>query len=199
MTATLMLAMAAPSCRLFRRSSKSVPPPPPPPPVETTAPKPQPSQPSAKLPPPPQLPPGQPDLSGKPPEPAAVKLPPPPRRRGRNKKEPQETVVQPAQPPAGPEAQASPEPPTVPQLEPILTPEQRQAYIEAIDTNIARAQRTLELLQGRRLDAEQKMTLDRIRAFLEQANETRKTDLFRAKNLAERAGILADDLLRSMQ
>ncbi len=198
----LLLALTAPGCRLFRRSSKNVPPPPPPPPpVETAQPAP-PSQPAANVPPPPQLPPAQPDLTTKPPEAPVVKLPPPPRGRRRNKKEPPPQEAQaPAAQPAAPEAQASAPPPgpPAPQLEQILTPEQRQAYNEAIDTNITRAQRTLELVQGRRLNSDQKLTEDRIRAFLQQAAEARKSDLFRAKNLAERASVLADDLLRSIQ
>lgn len=87
----------------------------------------------------------------------------------------------------------------VPELEQILTPEQRQAYVDDIDTNIGRAQKTVDALRGRRLSRDQKIYLARVRAFVEQAREARKTDLFRAKNLAERASVLADDLLRSAQ
>jgi hypothetical protein len=54
-------------------------------------------------------------------------------------------------------------------------------------------------LTGKSLNGEQKVYLDRVRAFIQQANEARKTDLFRAKNLAERASVLADDLYRSVQ
>jgi hypothetical protein len=202
----LLLALTAPSCRLFRRTAKTVPPPPPPPPpVETTTVPVAPAPPQANVPPPPQIPPGQPDLTRKPPDASVVKLPPPPRGRRHNKKEPPQEAQAPGGQPAGETQASAPQPvspppaPAVPQLEQILSPEQRQAYNEAIDTNITRAQRTLELVQGRRLNPDQKMTADRVRAFLQQAAEARKTDLFRAKNLAERASVLADDLLRSMQ
>jgi hypothetical protein len=84
-------------------------------------------------------------------------------------------------------------------LEQILTPQQQKAYNDEIDRNVSRAQRTLAALGGRRLNGEQQTYLERIRAFLKQADEARKTDLFRAKNLAERASLLADDLLRSVQ
>jgi hypothetical protein len=87
----------------------------------------------------------------------------------------------------------------LPPLEQILTPEQRQAYLEAIDRNLGRARRTLEALRNRRLNDEQRTYLERIRAFIQQASDARQTDLFRARNLSERASVLAEDLLRSVQ
>jgi hypothetical protein len=87
----------------------------------------------------------------------------------------------------------------LPQLEQILTPQQQKAYNEEIDRNIARARQTLAALAGHRLNEEQRTYLERIRAFLAQAEDARKSDLFRARNLAERASLLADDLLRSVQ
>jgi hypothetical protein len=117
-------------------------------------------------------------------------LPPPPRRRVRPR--PRENAETPA---PAPEPPAAP----LPRLEQILTPEQRQAYIADIDRNIANAQRTVALLQRRRLTRDQMTYLARIRAFIQQADEARKADLFRAKNLAERASVLADDLLKSVQ
>ena len=86
----------------------------------------------------------------------------------------------------------------MPHLEQILTPVQQQAYNEEIDRNINSAQRTVMALGSRRLNGEQQTYLDRIRAFIQQATEARKTDLFRAKNLAERASLLAEDLLKSL-
>ena len=86
-----------------------------------------------------------------------------------------------------------------PQLEQILTPQQQKAYNEEIDRNISRAQRTLAALGDRSLNSEQQTYLERIRAFLKQAENARKSDLFRARNLAERASLLAADLLRSVQ
>ena len=129
---------------------------------------------------------------------SAEKLPPPPRRRKKKNAQQQEQAIQ--QPPvaATPPAEETAAAP-VPQLEQILTPAQRQAYIDEIDANVGRAQKTVDTLQGRRLSDDQKTYLARVRAFIDQANDARKTDLFRAKNLAERASVLADDLLRSIQ
>jgi len=125
------------------------------------------------------------------PPPSEERLPPAPRppRRARAR----ETAEVPAaQPEPTPLAQ-------VPQLEQILSPEQQQAYNDEIDRNISRAQRTVSALNGRRLSGEQQTYLDRIRTFLQQASEARKSDLFRARNLAERASLLADDLAKSLQ
>jgi len=97
---------------------------------------------------------------------------------------------------------AAPEPPTavaLPQFEQILTPEQRRTYTEEIEKNISNAQRAVVAVQSRRLNHDQETYLARVRTFIEQANEARKADLFRARNLAERANVLADDLLKSVQ
>jgi hypothetical protein len=195
----LTLALLAPSC-IFRKSAKSAAPPPAPVPAQSA------SQPSAAksggtgqvaLPPPPEISPQSPNLNQQPPA-SAEKLPPPPRRR--KKKHPQQQEQTTQQPPApatlpAEETAAAP----VPQLEQILTPAQRQAYSDEIDADVGRAQKTVDTLQGRRLSDDHKTYLARVRAFIDQANDARKTDLFRAKNLAERASVLADDLLRSIQ
>ncbi len=197
--ALLLLATFAPGCRLFNRKAKVVPAPPPaPPPVETSAPKPPATQ-QPTVPPPPQISPEQPNLAGQQaPEPPVVKLPPPPKRHGRRPQPPQPGQETPS-PQTAENPPATPAAPAVPELEQILSPQQRQAYNEAIDANIGRAQRTLDAVQSRRLNPDQKTTQERIRAFVQQANDARKTDLFRAKNLAERAAVLADDLVRSLQ
>jgi outer membrane biosynthesis protein TonB len=133
---------------------------------------------------PPDIPPQTLDVQPPPIEPLPV--PPPPRRRPK-----------PAPAAETPPAPA-PQPPPLPQLEQILTPQQQKAYNDEIDRNIASAQRTLAALAGHRLNEEQRTYLERIRAFLAQAEAARKTDLFRARSLAERASLLADDLLRSV-
>jgi hypothetical protein len=210
-----MLAMLAPSCSLFHKSSKATAPPPAPAPSQPAAkPAPKPEE-NVALPAPPQISPQKPDLTKQPPsQPAAGKLPPRPRdRRGsraHGQPQPQENAATGQQAPAQQPAAASPTPAQpqapeegaaaeVPELEQILTPQQRQAYIEEIDSNVGRAQKTVETLQGRHLDGDQKVYLDRVRAFIDQAREARKTDLFRAKNLSERASVLAEDLMRSVQ
>jgi len=186
----LTMAVLAPSCsRVFHRKAKAVPPPPP-----ITQPLPQatvaaPAAP-ALCPEPPQLPPQQAKI---PPLglPEATLPPGPPRPR------PQRTVkTEPATP-----AEAQPAQPAaaIPQLEQMLSPEQQRAYNEEIDRNIGNAQKTVAQLNTRKLTREQAGYLDRVVAFIQQATEARKTDLLRARNLAERANVLADDLRRSIQ
>ncbi len=187
LAAALMLAMLGPSCSPFHRSAKAkVPPAPiPAPAAPASQPAPRPAKtPEAINPVPPDIQPQPPAVQSPPFEP--LKTPPPPRRRQRAPA----PVVEPA---------PAPQSPPPPQLEQILTPQQQKAYNDEIDRNVSRAQRTLAALGGRRLNGEQQTYLERIRAFLKQADEARKTDLFRAKNLAERASLLADDLLRSVQ
>lgn len=188
----LTLALGSSSCRLFRRSAKAVPPPPPPPALSKTStapPKP------AETPPPPELPPGQPNL-GQPLPAQAPKLPAPPKRRA-SRKVPAKPA--PAPPPPEPAPAPEPPPPPVPELAQILTVQQQQEYNQAIDRSIYRAQRNLAALGGRRLNPEQSLAVERIKTFVQQALEARKTDLIRAKSLAERADVLAEDLLRSIQ
>jgi hypothetical protein len=211
MTAALLLAAVGPSCSLFHKSPKSVaaPPPTPAPTQQASPPAPKTGDQQVALPAPPQISPKSPDLQQPPPAPAVTTLPSPPPRRKKHTQtaheaspSSQEPAASPApataQGPSGAPEDANAEPP-VPQLEQILTPEQQQAYSEEIDSNIAKAQKTVDTLQGRRLSREQKTYLARVRAFVDQAREARKTDLFRAKNLAERASVLAEDLLRTAQ
>jgi hypothetical protein len=99
-----------------------------------------------------------------------------------------------------PAPEPAPEPPPpVPDLGQILTAQQQQEYNQAIDRSIDRAQRNLAALGGRRLNPEQTLAVERIKTFIQQALEARKADLLRAKSLAERADVLAEDLLRSIQ
>lgn len=195
----LILALVSPSCSLFRRSKSKTPPAPQPAPTaqgpQTNPPPSKPQQ--VSLPTPPEVPPQQPSIT-QPPVPPE-KLPPAPHPRTRRQPKRTQTTETPAPTPTTPEPATTPPPQPVPELVQILTPAQQQAYNEEIDRNIARAQRTVSALSGRRLNGEQQTYLDRIRTFVLQASEARKTDLFRAKNLAERAGLLADDLLKSFQ
>lgn len=166
-----------------------MPPPAPAPAAPAVRPKPR----EVVVPPSPDIAGREPDLSQAGPSLPGETLPPAPRRRPRPR--PHEDADA---PPPAPE----PEPPAavpLPQFEQILTPEQRQAYNEEIERNIASAQKAVAAVEGRRLSGEQVTYLARVRAFIEQANEARKVDLFRARNLAERASVLAEDLLKSVQ
>jgi hypothetical protein len=86
----------------------------------------------------------------------------------------------------------------VPQLRPILTPEQRQQLGESVTQRLDRAQRALRSIESRKLNKQQAAAAQQIRTFIRQAQDARKVDLIRANNLAERAEVLALDLLKSM-
>ena len=165
-----------------------MPPPPPAPTAPVALPKPR----EVTVPAPPEIAATEPDLSQTGPSLPPEALPPPPHRRPKPRAHEDADVA-----PATPE----PEPPAVPlpQFEQVLTPEQTKAYNEEIERNISDARRAVAMVENRRLNGEQTTYLARVRAFIDQANEARKADLFRARNLAERARVLAEDLLKSVQ
>jgi hypothetical protein len=186
--ALLVAVMTTSSCRLFRRSAKAQPLPAP---ISVPAAQPAPRQ--VSLPQAPELPAEPPEIDEAPSVPPET-VPPPPRRR---------VSVPRPRPAPDPAPEPVPVPPpspgSVPQLGQMLSPQQQQAYNEEIDRNIAQAQRALGNLNGRRLTSEQQTYLDRIHAFVQQALDARKSDLFRARTLAERASLLAADLSRTLQ
>lgn len=182
--ATALLALLLTSCWPFKKSKKPAPPP---------APIPTPAQAQ----PPPLEPPPATE-----PKPEAVKLPKPP--------PPEQVKPVPAPPvtqrpsPAGPPVQPTTPPPApppapTPQLRPILTQQQRQELDRTINARIRRARQTLAALEGRRLSKEQAAAVNQIQTFIGQAEEARKVDLIRASNLAERADVLAQDLIRRVR
>ena len=193
LVAALAMAVGTPSCAVWPFHKKKATPVPPPAPV-AAAPVTQPKPREVALPAPTEIPAREPDLNQAGPAVPAETLPPPPRRRP-TKPRPQQDAD--ATPPA-----PEPEPPAavpLPQFEQVLTPEQTRAYNEEIDRNIADAQRAVGTVGNRRLNGEQTTYLARVRAFIAQANEARKADLFRARNLSERARVLAEDHLKSVQ
>ncbi|MEZ5401175.1 MAG: hypothetical protein R2729_16010 [Bryobacteraceae bacterium] len=88
-------------------------------------------------------------------------------------------------------------PSSVPTLAQLLSPAEQQAYNTAIDTALRSARAKLSTVQTRRLNDSQRSSLERATAFVKQAEEARPTDLATAKALAERADVLAEDLLRA--
>lgn len=111
---------------------------------------------------------------------------------------------QPAPPPAT--ASSRPETPTptepstasdLPQLSPLMSPEKRRALEGELDRRLARTRADLQRLMGRTLNGEQVAAVKRIQAFVNQAEDTRDQDLNLARNLAQRAEVLAADLVRS--
>ncbi len=80
-----------------------------------------------------------------------------------------------------------------PQLRPLFTPEQERNLRRQIVENLTAAERSLS-----RLRQPQSSSADRVRAFMVQARQAQQEgDLNRARSLAERAALLAQDLVKS--
>ncbi len=116
--------------------------------------------------------------------------PPPPKRSSR-----------PANPPpAVPQGPApTTPPPESPHLGDVLTPEQQTQFVTAIDQGLAHAESSLASLANHQLTKDQEATVEQVKNFIQQAREKRKDDLAAAKSLAERAEVLAHDLVASLR
>lgn len=128
-----------------------------------------------------------------PPPPAPVPAAHNPPRRSRET--PQAPVSAPTVQTASPPAAQEPEF----RLGQTLTPEQQRAYNVEIDQHIQRATQALGKLGNRALTQQQKTAVEQIRGFITQAQQMRRTDAVRAKSLAERADILTQDLVSTLQ
>jgi type IV secretory pathway VirB10-like protein len=142
-----------------------------------------PAQVSTPATPPPDPQPIPPEEPPKTPQPVVVKPPVRPAPQ-----QPSPVVVQP--PPVSP-------PPPV--LGDVLPPEQQRRFNNAIDQNLASAQSILGSLSGKQLNQEQQRTVAQIQNFVQQANTRRRSDLAAAKSLAERAAVLARDLMKQFR
>jgi len=117
------------------------------------------------------------------PPPAAPRRPAPPRTVAA----PQPTPVEPA-----------PEPAPAPRIGQIFTADQLREYNRNIDDSLDRVKRVLAMVAGRTLNAEMTSILNRIQTFQKQAEQARDADLVTAVNLARRAGLLAQDLIKRL-
>lgn len=87
----------------------------------------------------------------------------------------------------------------MPRLGQIFTPEQARDYNRQLDDSLARVRNVLAVAQKRRLTGGQADMVNRIRTFQRQAEQAREQDLVTAVNLANRADLLARDLLAQFQ
>jgi len=87
--------------------------------------------------------------------------------------------------------------PAVPQLGRLLTADQRREYNRMITQNVLAAQASLDLLQKRPLREAQRSAMERVRSFLVQVDEARRSDLELARSLSDRARLLAEDMVRN--
>ncbi len=92
-------------------------------------------------------------------------------------------------------------PPQAPplQLGQILSTEQRRQYNQLIDQDLNQALKSLAALNGRSLTSEQVESAALIHTFIRQARENRDQDPIRARNLAERAALLAQHLEKNVR
>lgn len=105
--------------------------------------------------------------------------------------------------PAPPRAVAVPQPPApepapAPRIGQIFTAEQRREYNRSIDESLDRVRRVLAMVAGRSLNAGLAEIVNRIETFQKQAEQARESDLVTAVNLARRADVLAQDLVKRL-
>jgi type IV secretory pathway VirB10-like protein len=112
----------------------------------------------------------------------------------------------PAVPPAPPRprpapaetAEPAPPKPAPPQISPQLSARDLQSAKINTTSNITTAEKNLHMADGKQLTAAQKDLTEKIRGFLAQAHEAILTDDWvRALNLAEKARVLSDELVKS--
>ena len=68
-----------------------------------------------------------------------------------------------------------------------------------IRERVGRARQALSMVRGRTLSRSQRTVVGQIETFIRQAEQARSDDLIRASNLAERADVLAKDLMQGIR
>ena len=81
----------------------------------------------------------------------------------------------------------------------MLSSTEARQYNLALDQSLSRTQDNLSLLANRHLTADQQSSVREIEELLRQANATRKVDLTSARALADKAQVLARDLVRNVK
>jgi hypothetical protein len=102
---------------------------------------------------------------------------------------------------ASPEVDPTPPPaaPAALQLSEILTDDRKRQIETEFSASVMRARAAVTWASGRTLTTQQNEAVQRIRTFLEQAEESKAKDLVTALQLARRADLLGQDLLKSRQ
>jgi hypothetical protein len=114
-------------------------------------------------------------------------------------------VVKPSSPPQPvarrpiPAAPAPPPPAPLPQLREIISGDQRRQYDTEFVQGVGRAGAVLREASAHTLNAAQRETVSRIRTFLDQAAAVRDTDISTALQLARRADLLGQELLKTLK
>jgi hypothetical protein len=100
-------------------------------------------------------------------------------------------------PPKPPPLAAAPAP--APQLGELLTPGRRYQYEQDFARSVTQANSALNQVSTRGLTPANHQAVGRVRTFLQQAAAVKGKDLVTALQLAKRAEILAQDLLKSLK
>jgi type IV secretory pathway VirB10-like protein len=96
------------------------------------------------------------------------------------------------------EPEPEPTKPEAPQISPQLSPEEKSRAQASTDADIRAAQQVLDTAAHHTLNATQQDISDKITSFLTQAREAISVaDWLRAKSLAQKAHVLANELVRS--
>lgn len=91
-----------------------------------------------------------------------------------------------------------PDTPAAPKLGQIYTADQLRDYNRNIDESLDRVKRVLSQVAGKNLSTEMNEIVGRIQTFQKQAEQARERDLVTAVNLARRADLLAQDLIKRL-
>jgi hypothetical protein len=182
----LALTLSNTACLFQKRPAPRVfvpPPPAPRPAIATSEPElpPAPEIGSHVEPPDLEIPANMPNEAAPPPSPAPRRIPPPVR------------ATIPA-PPAIPVEPA----PAAPRLSQIFTAEQLREYNRTLEDSLDRVRKVLGTVASKNLNSEQTQVVQRIQTFQKQAEQAREQDLVTAVNLARRADLLAQDLIKRL-
>lgn len=84
-------------------------------------------------------------------------------------------------------------------MSPSLTPAEEAAYRQKTNEALAAAEKNLQTVRGKRLNAAQHDLVEKVRGFLAQAREAMATgDWVRAQNLAQKAQVLSQELVSTI-
>jgi hypothetical protein len=87
----------------------------------------------------------------------------------------------------------------LPTLGEVIPGDEARRLERSLADDLSAARSALASLKGRKLTREQSESATRIRAFVSRAEEVRKNDIAAAAELARRAALLSDDLLRTLK
>jgi len=182
----LALTLSNTACFFHKRPAARVfvPPPPAPRPAVATSQPELPSPPEIRghvEPPDLEIPANMPSEAAPPPSPAPRRTPPPVRAN----------IPPPAPIPTEPA-------PAAPRLTQIFTADQLREYNRTLEDSLDRVKKVLGTVAGKNLNSEQTQVVQRIQTFQKQAEQAREQDLVTAVNLARRADLLAQDLIKRL-